>query len=422
MPKRSRGRHERRNSVGLMLRGVSPKPICYFHAVTSFTSMPTFPPEIIADVLSRLPVKSLLRLRCVSHLWRALIDSPHFIKTHLSRSIQTNTNTAVVIGEKGTLHSLDLDSIDQATPITVPFKYYNSFAFLATCDGLILVHCATSCTNLFSGPIRTLALFNPSTRKYQVLPASDVLYPNCGPVTVLDDYGFAYDAINDDYNVLRVLEFRDWNYKCIDSEARVYSLKSNSWSRIPSCAYRYTDRKIWARQVKNAVHTIGTKGFIREGNRVIVAFNAGTKEFSVVPKMEKCYTDVSVDVLEGLFTIGPPVVGAYRILSPLAYSRCRGEVLLNFNDKKLIWYDLRRKSVRDAPVRRLPGICCAEVYVKSLVSLDGCGKVEGKKQQGQVQTEEKKNKKKKRKLLEFLLSAHAHKKMMSLCYLVSQMI
>ncbi|KAK3012804.1 hypothetical protein RJ639_008031 [Escallonia herrerae] len=411
MPKRSRGRHERRLSVEMMHQGVNPKPICYFHAVTSFTSMPTFPPEIIADVLSRLPVKSLLRLRCVSHLWRALIDSPHFIKTHLSRSIQTNT--AVVIGERGTLHSLDLDSIDQATPITFPFKYYDSFAFLATCDGLILVHCATSCTNLFSGPIRTLALFNPSTRKYRVLPASDVLYPNFGPVTVLDDYGFAYDAINDDYNVLRVLEFRDWKYKCIDSEARVYSLKSNSWSRIPSCAYRYPDRKIWARQVKDAVHTIGTKGFICEGDRVIVAFKAGTKEFSVVPKMEKCYTDVSVDVLEGclcllggygqyctdvwvmtdygvkeswtrLFTIGPPVVGLTR------------GVAVNFNDKKLIWYDLRRKSVRDVPVRGLPSICCAEVYVKSLVSLDGCGKVEVKKQQGQMRTEEKKNKKKKR--------------------------
>ncbi|KAK2965075.1 hypothetical protein RJ640_012549 [Escallonia rubra] len=378
--------------------------------------MPTFSLEIIADVLSRLPVKSLLRLRCVSHLWRALIDSPHFIKTHLSRSIQTNTNTAVVIGERGTLHSLDLDSIDQATPITFPFKYYDSF-HLRRPNPRTLRH--------FFGPIRTLALFNPSTRKYLVLPALDVLYPNCGPVTVLDDYGFAYDAINDDYNVLRVLEFRDWNYKCIDSEARVFSLKSNSWSRIPSCAYRYPDRKIWARQVKNAVHTIGTKGFIREGDRVIVAFKAGTKEFSVVPKMEKCYTDVSVDVLEGclcllggygqyctdvwvmrdygvkeswtrLFTIAPPVVGAYRILSPLAYSRCRGEVLLNFNDKKLIWYDLRKKSVRDAPVRGLPSMCSAEVYVKSLVLLDGCGKVEVKKQKGQVQTEEKKNKKKKR--------------------------
>ncbi|KAK3017863.1 hypothetical protein RJ639_004555 [Escallonia herrerae] len=199
-----------------MEMGVNPKPFCYFHAVTSFTSMSTFPPEIIADVLSCLPMKSLLCLRCVSHLWCALIDSPHFIKTHLSCSIQTNTNTTIVNGERGTLHSRDLDSLDQATRITFPFKYYDSFTFLAICNGLILVPCATSCTNLFSQPIRTLALFNPSTRKYRVLPASDVLYPNCGPVTVLDDYGFAYDAINDDYNVLRVLEFRDWNYKCID--------------------------------------------------------------------------------------------------------------------------------------------------------------------------------------------------------------
>ncbi|TVU08415.1 hypothetical protein EJB05_41819, partial [Eragrostis curvula] len=46
----------------------------------------SLPEEIIFDVLSWLPVKSLFRFRCVSKGWRALISFPAFIATHKSRA------------------------------------------------------------------------------------------------------------------------------------------------------------------------------------------------------------------------------------------------------------------------------------------------------------------------------------------------
>ncbi|XP_027186790.1 F-box/kelch-repeat protein At3g23880-like [Cicer arietinum] len=47
--------------------------------------------DLIAEVLSLLSVKSLLRLRCVNKSWRALISDPVFVKLHLKRSATRKT-------------------------------------------------------------------------------------------------------------------------------------------------------------------------------------------------------------------------------------------------------------------------------------------------------------------------------------------
>ncbi|RLN25114.1 hypothetical protein C2845_PM07G13050 [Panicum miliaceum] len=46
----------------------------------------SLPEDIIFDVLARLPVKTLCRLRCVSKGWRALISDPTFAAAQGSRS------------------------------------------------------------------------------------------------------------------------------------------------------------------------------------------------------------------------------------------------------------------------------------------------------------------------------------------------
>ncbi|GMN36496.1 hypothetical protein TIFTF001_006070 [Ficus carica] len=51
--------------------------------------MANFPPEIITDIICRLPVKDLLRYRCVSKSWRSMIDGPDFIKLHSKQSMES---------------------------------------------------------------------------------------------------------------------------------------------------------------------------------------------------------------------------------------------------------------------------------------------------------------------------------------------
>ncbi|KAI9127164.1 hypothetical protein K1719_001723 [Acacia pycnantha] len=47
---------------------------------------PYLPKEIITNILKRLPVKSLLRFRCVCKPWKNLFKTPSFIQEHLSHS------------------------------------------------------------------------------------------------------------------------------------------------------------------------------------------------------------------------------------------------------------------------------------------------------------------------------------------------
>ncbi|KAL3721379.1 hypothetical protein ACJRO7_033810 [Eucalyptus globulus] len=49
--------------------------------------LPKLPDDIVVEyILKRLPVKSLLRFRCICQSWRSTIDSPRFVALHLNHS------------------------------------------------------------------------------------------------------------------------------------------------------------------------------------------------------------------------------------------------------------------------------------------------------------------------------------------------
>ena len=52
--------------------------------------------ELITKILSRLPVKSLVRLLSVTKQWYSFIKDPDFVKLHLKHSIETNKDQAFI--------------------------------------------------------------------------------------------------------------------------------------------------------------------------------------------------------------------------------------------------------------------------------------------------------------------------------------
>ncbi|XP_030462546.1 F-box/kelch-repeat protein At3g06240-like [Syzygium oleosum] len=50
------------------------------------------PHEIVLEILKRLPVKPLMRFKCVSKSWQCMIDDPDFVAVHLKHSALSGTN------------------------------------------------------------------------------------------------------------------------------------------------------------------------------------------------------------------------------------------------------------------------------------------------------------------------------------------
>uniref|UniRef100_A0A2P2MYH0 Uncharacterized protein MANES_04G117600 n=1 Tax=Rhizophora mucronata TaxID=61149 RepID=A0A2P2MYH0_RHIMU len=176
--------------------------------------MAKLPLDIINDLFSRLPPEALLRFRCLSKELRSLIDSHEFIKLHLHRSIETNSNRCLIINHFKTnclvsevdLDSLDINLISRNDPLeayatfhdvssikgfqikrVLPWK--NRSDVIGSCNGLIA---------LYNGA--EVALWNPSTRKHHLFAKfwGDC---RCGEFLLA---GFGYDAVSDDYKLVAI--------------------------------------------------------------------------------------------------------------------------------------------------------------------------------------------------------------------------
>ncbi|KAK9102718.1 hypothetical protein Sjap_019972 [Stephania japonica] len=171
-----------------------------------------FPHELVEEILSRSPAKSLLRFKCVSKAWRALISYSKFINLHHDRAVHRNKFSLVLSNPKS-IYSV----IDDPTTAAIPSYALNgrrgSWDFLVRgcCDGLLL---------LVSVAKDLLRIWNPTTRDFRDVPSPSK--------PVLDTlYGLGYGSNRNDYQVVTV--------RCKPNvEVEIFSMQSQSWRRVES--------------------------------------------------------------------------------------------------------------------------------------------------------------------------------------------
>ena len=176
------------------------------------------PPEIITNIFSRLPIKSLIRFQCVCKDWNSLMKTPYFIVQHHHRPF--NQNFLVFKCHRRRAICL-LDHEMQVLQIQKPSTILDDcniiWEIVGSSNGLI-------CLNLGKGFRCLLYLWNPVTREVCKVPTNVFQYlkrKTCG-------VGFGFSSIRNDHRIVKL-------FVCLDgvvSRVEVYSLNKGSWKKI----------------------------------------------------------------------------------------------------------------------------------------------------------------------------------------------
>ncbi|XP_050242325.1 F-box protein At3g07870-like [Quercus robur] len=193
------------------------------------------PDNVVFDILIRLPVKSLIRFRCVSQSWNSTITNPIFITKHLdlaSSLSDINNYGYLLVTPLRNYPSLDPSSsqewttfvyntnrtLTQISRFEIPFPINLIIGF---CNG---VFCLAAINDDPDENYlrRSLYLWNPSIRKLKKLLST---HPADRAV-----FGFGYHPQNNDYKILRVT-FAIQQVTRKPAEAEIYTLSTDSWRK-----------------------------------------------------------------------------------------------------------------------------------------------------------------------------------------------
>ncbi|KAG5563368.1 hypothetical protein RHGRI_005949 [Rhododendron griersonianum] len=194
----------------------------------------SLPEDLVIDlILSRLPVKSLLRFKSVCKTWYALPTNPSFIASHLKHSNNCNTlaswnaNIGPIFGLRG-FNIFTSRSMLAFQPVNLNFGFQRKpDLVLGPCDGLFCLYWKPDLRDYPQLP--TIALWNPATRAFSILPTSELDHP---PYKTVDTclVGFGFDLATKSTKVVKFVSFDTaTRYGRIINCAEVYDLGSGSW-------------------------------------------------------------------------------------------------------------------------------------------------------------------------------------------------
>ncbi|KAM5560887.1 hypothetical protein ABKV19_021829 [Rosa sericea] len=281
--------------------------------------------DVMEQILSILPPKTLKRFKCVSQRWYALITSPRFVAKHLYNSMHNNLSTSVLMkrevhkdtntDETEELFSFlhfrndednDVDGVhDEHSFLSsiqefhIPFptgvKTPNeSLIIIGHCNGVICLAQAVS---------GEVILCNPAIHEYKLLPPSPHLPDSDWPCSPLfrfrDGLGFGQDPNFNEYKVINIgfpapeLSTPDGFNIYNPPKAAVYTLGTDSWREIRTDSLETETTILWPEQFQMHfkdmcfwrgheqhkeldVSDAGKEEFIRD---VIIMFDTGDELF-----------------------------------------------------------------------------------------------------------------------------------------------
>ncbi|XP_028774133.1 F-box/kelch-repeat protein At3g06240-like [Neltuma alba] len=235
--------------------------------------------DLMEEIMVRLPVKSLLRFKCVAKSWYALITDPSFISKHLERSNSISKN----------LHlKLIFQLFSQYLPVTISLisnieqpRVIRNLELPCSTNDLKWILVYGQCNGIFflcgdyEGDVRCSILWNPATKEVKAIPTSQRQPKGINPT----NFGFGFDPITKDYKVVRFpicpVEKND------QPLVEVYNLSTNSWRKIDADVsffeFPYSYRGPY---LNGAYHWLCRD--LDEINKFIVSFDFSKEVFKII--------------------------------------------------------------------------------------------------------------------------------------------
>ncbi|TYI55848.1 hypothetical protein E1A91_D11G168800v1 [Gossypium mustelinum] len=245
--------------------------------------MDRLPQEVALEILSRLPLLSLVQSKSVCRAWRTFIQDQLLVNKHFKHMVENDPSFILqimghCIQKQLYFGDLSSDPNDEnvmmiAKKLTIPTLL--SFHLVSSCNGLLLL----SATH----PSFELCIYNPFTRDYVELPKRS---HHAGVL------GFGFDPTTKKYKVVeisykrtthlyfrrRVVRFgmRPASQTAASSvEIHILTVSSNTWRNLGSFPFRFVLQKSQV-LVNGKLHWRAT-------TNLIMSFDLATEQFKEVP-------------------------------------------------------------------------------------------------------------------------------------------
>lgn len=181
------------------------------------SASPMIPVEVITDIFSRLPLKSIAKCRCVSKLWASVLRLPDFTDLFLTKSLaRPKLLHARVTNSELFLYSSSSPNPDEnsSSPVVatchmkLPFGGFGDISCGRPVYGLVMV-CVKHVRVLDKEKEAALTICNPSTRQVLHLPKAKTT----SGLEVRSMFG--YDPVDKQHKVLcMTLQGMEESIKC----------------------------------------------------------------------------------------------------------------------------------------------------------------------------------------------------------------
>ncbi|KAL5756904.1 hypothetical protein ACOSQ2_021650 [Xanthoceras sorbifolium] len=177
--------------------------------------------DLIIEILSRLPVKSLMRFKCVCKSWYTLVKNPYLISKHFKDYNDDNTHLLTYDRNGGRINLFTGKTFADLSWIYLDHHMFNIEQIKGPFNGIFC---------LFQN-YESIILWNPAIRELRKL--RNCLRSSFQCATYHCNVGFGLDPVCNDYKLVLIRSVEDYErFQHEYLDVWLYNLRFDFWTQI----------------------------------------------------------------------------------------------------------------------------------------------------------------------------------------------